>query len=129
MIRLNQALKEKRPEWHNRHNKLIMLHDNARPQSQTGQEILGRSKMGNSAPPAVFTDIAPSDFYLFRSMQSALSGERFNSYEDIKKWLDKWIASKEPDFSFEESVYYWKGRKLSLPKEHTLNKLTYIDLF
>jgi len=31
-------------------------------------------------------------------MQSALSGKRFNSYEGIKKWLDIWIASKEPDF-------------------------------
>ena len=31
LIRLNQALKEKRPEWDNRHNKLILLHDNARP--------------------------------------------------------------------------------------------------
>ena len=59
--------------------------------------------MGNSAPPAVFTGHCPSDFHLFhasiiRSMQSALSGERFNSYEGIKKWLDEWIASKEPDF-------------------------------
>lgn len=31
LIRLNRALKEKRPEWDNRHNKLILLHDNARP--------------------------------------------------------------------------------------------------
>ena len=30
-------------------------------------------------------------------MQSALPGERFSSYEDIKKWLDAWIPSKEPD--------------------------------
>ncbi|EGI70955.1 Mariner Mos1 transposase, partial [Acromyrmex echinatior] len=43
-------------------------------------------------------NIAPSDFHLFRFMQSALSGERFNSYEGIKKWLDEWIASKEPNF-------------------------------
>jgi len=35
-------------------------------------------------------------------MKSALSGERFNSYEDIKKWLDKWIDSKEPDFFFQK---------------------------
>ncbi|KAG5324958.1 MOS1T transposase, partial [Pseudoatta argentina] len=41
-------------------------------------------------------------------MQSALSGERFNSYEGIKKWLDEWIASKEPDF-FIRGIYYRKG--------------------
>lgn len=31
LIGLNQTLKEKRPEWNNRHYKLILLHDNARP--------------------------------------------------------------------------------------------------
>ncbi|KYQ54987.1 hypothetical protein ALC60_06148 [Trachymyrmex zeteki] len=33
-------------------------------------------------------------------MASALSGERFRSYEEIKNWLDtrNWIASKHPDF-------------------------------
>ncbi|EFN75821.1 Histone-lysine N-methyltransferase SETMAR, partial [Harpegnathos saltator] len=43
-------------------------------------------------------DIAPSDYHLFRSMQSALTGERFTSYDSIQKWVDDWIASKEIEF-------------------------------
>jgi len=31
-------------------------------------------------------------------MQSALTGKRFISYDNIKKWVDDWIASKEIEF-------------------------------
>lgn len=31
LINLNGKLKEKRPEWANKHGSLILLHDNARP--------------------------------------------------------------------------------------------------
>ena len=99
LIRLNQALKEKRPEWDNRHNKLILLHDNARPHvAKPVKKYLEGVKWEILPHPLYSPDIAPSDFHLFRSMQSALSGERFNSYEGIKKWLDEWIASKESNF-------------------------------
>ncbi|KYN22557.1 hypothetical protein ALC57_05083 [Trachymyrmex cornetzi] len=47
-----------------------------------------------------------------------------------KNGLMNGSLQKNQIFSFEESVYYRKsGRKLSLPKEYTLNKLTYINLF
>ena len=99
LLRLNQALKKKRPEWHNRHNKLIMLHDNARPHViKPVKKYLEGAKWEILPHPPYSPDISPSDFHLFRFMQSALSGERFNSYEGIKKWLDEWIASKKPDF-------------------------------
>ncbi|EGI70779.1 Mariner Mos1 transposase, partial [Acromyrmex echinatior] len=78
---------------------LILLHDNARPHvAKPVKKYLERVKWEILPHPLYSPDIAPSDFHLFRSMQSALSGERFNSYEGIKKWLDEWIASKEPDF-------------------------------
>lgn len=99
LIRLSRALKEKRPEWDNRHNKLILLHDNVRPHvAKLVQKYLERVNWEILPHPPYSPDIAPSDFHLFRSMQSALSGERFTSYEDIEKWLNEWIESKEPNF-------------------------------
>ena len=43
-------------------------------------------------------DIAPSDYYLFRSMTHDLADQQFCSYEDIEKWLDSWIVSKDEHF-------------------------------
>ena len=40
-------------------------------------------------------DIAPSNYYLFRSMAHGLADQQFRSYEDIEKCLDSWIASKD----------------------------------
>lgn len=103
LMRLNRNLQEKRPEWNNRHDKLILLHDNAKSHSAepvknylktVGWEILPH--------PPYSPDIAPSDYHLFRSMQSALSEVQFSSLEDIQKWIDEWIASKPEKF-------YWDG--------------------
>ncbi|UYV84712.1 hypothetical protein LAZ67_X003160 [Cordylochernes scorpioides] len=43
-------------------------------------------------------DIAPSDYYLFRSLQHGLADQHFSKYNEVKKWIDKWIAAKEPAF-------------------------------
>ena len=42
--------------------------------------------------------IPQSVYYLFWSMGHDLSDQQFRSYEDIKKWLDSWIASKDEHF-------------------------------
>jgi len=47
--------------------------------------------------PAYSPDIALSD-HLFKSMQPALSGERFSNAKDIRKWMDDWIVSKDDEF-------------------------------
>jgi [histone H3]-lysine36 N-dimethyltransferase SETMAR len=99
LMRLKRALTQKRPEWENRHNKVILQHDNARPHvARPVKNYLEGSDWEVLPHPPYSPDIAPSDYHLFRSMQPALSGERFTSYEGIKNWLDNWIASKEPDF-------------------------------
>ena len=103
LIRLNRAIKEKRPEYATRHDCIIFQHDNARPHvakpvkkylDNTGWEILPH--------PPYSPDIAPTDYHLFRSMQNALTGIRFTSKEDIENWLDSFLASKDEKF-------FWDG--------------------
>ncbi|EFN77192.1 Histone-lysine N-methyltransferase SETMAR, partial [Harpegnathos saltator] len=48
--------------------------------------------------PPYSPDIAPSDYHLFRSMVHGLSDQHFNNYEEIEKWLNEWIASKDESF-------------------------------
>jgi len=45
-------------------------------------------------------DYVLSDYHLFRSMQRGLANQHFKIYEDeeIKKWLNEWIASKDEHF-------------------------------
>ena len=51
---------------------------------------------------AYSSDLAPSDYYLFASMGHALSDQHFTSYENVRKWMDDWFASKEQQF-------FWRG--------------------
>ncbi|EGI62178.1 Mariner Mos1 transposase, partial [Acromyrmex echinatior] len=53
--------------------------------------------------PPYSSDIALSDYHLFRSMAYGLSEQHFTSYEDIKNWIDNWIASKDEAF-FQRSI-------------------------
>ena len=103
MIDLNQALREKRPEYQKRQHKVILLHGNApshtaKPVKETieafGWETLSRA--------AYSPDLAPSDYYLFASMGHTLSDQHFTSYENVRKWLDNWFALKERQF-------FWRG--------------------
>ncbi|EFN82363.1 Histone-lysine N-methyltransferase SETMAR, partial [Harpegnathos saltator] len=78
--------------------KIILQHDNARPHvHKSVTNYLGVNWEILPNPP-YSPDIAPSDYYLFRSMVSTLYGERFSFYEEIKNWFHNWIASKLPDF-------------------------------
>ena len=48
--------------------------------------------------PPYSPDIAPSDYYLIRLMSHVLAEKRCQSFENIKKWVDSWIAAKNEDF-------------------------------
>ena len=43
-------------------------------------------------------DSALSHYHLFASMDHTLAEQRFGSYEDVKKWFDKWFTEKGADF-------------------------------
>jgi [histone H3]-lysine36 N-dimethyltransferase SETMAR len=71
-----------------RHDKIILLHDNARPYvAKLVKEIL--EALGwDVLPHLPFSDVAPSNYHLFWLMQHGISEQHFNVFEDIKKWFD-----------------------------------------
>ena len=42
--------------------------------------------------------VALSDYHLFRWMAHGQAHQHFRSYEEVKKWIDSWIASKDASF-------------------------------
>ena len=61
---------------------------------QTSESLPGNASVGSSTPP----DTASSDFHLFRSMAHGLADRRCHSYEEARKWIDSWTASKDMSF-------------------------------
>lgn len=103
LIELNRALLQKRPEYQKRQHKVIFLDDNApshraRPARET-VELLNWDQLPHAA---YSPDLAPSDYHLFSSMGHALAEQHFDSYENVRKWLDDWFASKDEQF-------FWRG--------------------
>lgn len=99
LIDLNRALNTKRPLNRAKSRQVILQHDNARPHTaKLVKETLKALKWKVLSHPPYSPDVAPSDYHLFRAMQSSLTGESFNEFEDLVKWLDDWIASKTEDF-------------------------------
>ena len=79
MIDLNEALREKRPEYQKRQHKVIFAPSHtAKPVKETIEafswEILSHA--------AYSPDLVPSDYYLFALMGHALSDQHFTSYEN-----------------------------------------------
>ena len=97
--RLSRALREKRLQYADRHEKVILSYDKdwlhvAKP-VKTYLETLKWEVLPH---PLYSPDIAPSDYHLFRTMAHDMAGQRFTSYEDTKKWVDGWIAAKDALF-------------------------------
>ena len=99
LLRLNRALKEKRAHYYSRHDKIILLHDNARSHVAAPVKTYLETLKWEILPhPSYSPDIASSDYYLFRSMTHGLSEQHFTSREDTKNCIDDWIASKDEAF-------------------------------
>ncbi|GBP66273.1 Mariner Mos1 transposase [Eumeta japonica] len=105
LIRLSRALKEKRSEYSKTHDKVILLHDNARPHvAKPVKTYLGTLKWDVLPHPPYAPDIVPSDYHLFRSMAHGLTHQKFTLYEDCQKWVDLWISSKDKKF-FQRGIH------------------------
>jgi len=79
---LKAAIDEKRPKLSNRHG-VVFHQDNARPHiSLTTRQKLLQFGWDVLPHPPFSSDIASSDFYLFRSLQNSLIGKNFTSLKD-----------------------------------------------
>ncbi|GBP65346.1 Mariner Mos1 transposase [Eumeta japonica] len=100
LIHLSRALKEKRSEYSKRHDKVILLHDNARPHvAKLVKTYLGTLKWDVLPYPPYSPDIAPSDYHLFRSMAHGLTDQKFTSYEDCQNGSIYRLHQKTRSFS------------------------------
>lgn len=83
----------------NRRIPVIFLDDNAKPHRsrQTRQKVedLGWEPLDH-APYS--PDMAPSDFYLFRSLEHWLRGKKFKTIEEMRESLEEFFASKDRDW-------------------------------
>lgn len=98
LVKLEEAIKEKRPELANRKG-IMFHHDNARPHTSlaTRTKLLELGWEVMSHPP-YSPDLAPSDYHLFRSLQNFLNGKNFSNNDDLKSHLVEFFAIKDQKF-------------------------------
>jgi histone-lysine N-methyltransferase SETMAR len=89
--------------------KVYFLHDNARPHiaKSTRQKLLELGWTVLSHPP-YSPDLAPTDYYLFRSLTDYLSEKNFDDEDDLKMDLTNFVNQKSKGF-YERGI-------LSLPE-------------
>lgn len=88
LITLRCALREKRLDYEERHEKLIFLHDNAPAHTSKMVENYLQTLNWEVLPhPAYSPALTPSDYHLFPLMCHALAEQHFDAYEDFGKWL------------------------------------------
>lgn len=103
---------------------VILQQDNARPhianRTMAKIEELGWERLIH---PPYSPDIAPSDYYLFRSLQHSVAGKRFSEVKEVKKHLSEYFASKS-------AAWYRRGiEKLSEKWQKTIDSNgAYFDL-
>lgn len=95
--RLQEAIKEKRPELINR--KVVFHHDNTRPHTS----LITRQKLRELGwevlmHPPYSPDLAPSDYHLFRSLQNSLDGKTLADKRAAENHLKKFFADKPQKF-------------------------------
>ena len=82
---------------------MILLHDNAPSHTaKLVKETIEAFSWEILSHAAYSPNLAPSDYHLFASMGHAIDEQCFTSYENVRKWLDDWFASKEQQF-------FWRG--------------------
>ena len=71
--------------YQKRHDKVILQHDNARPYATRSVKTYLETLNSEVLPhPPYSPDVAPSDYYLLRSMAHGLAYQHFRTYEEVK---------------------------------------------
>jgi histone-lysine N-methyltransferase SETMAR len=95
MDRLKQALKNNRPEKKN----VLLLHDNASPHvAKLTRKKLADLDFEILPHPPYSPDLAPSDYYLFRSLSNHLREKHFDDIEQLIFDLREFFVSKPASF-------------------------------
>lgn len=106
LMRLSRALKDKRLQYNERHDKVILQHDNARPHLAKVVKTYSETLKWEVLPHPLYSpDVAPSEYHLFLSMAHGLTCQHCRPYEEVKNWIDSWIASKD------DQIFQKDGRK------------------
>jgi len=85
----------RKTEYEQRHDKVILLHDNAQPHVIKIIKKYLDAQMGCFTAPAVFSGYC--SFWLLVVPKNA-TNHRFTSFTEIENWLQNWIASKDESF-------------------------------
>jgi histone-lysine N-methyltransferase SETMAR len=109
--RVNECLKEKRPHLVNR--KGVVFHqDSARPHaSEMTQQKIKELNWEILDHPPYSLDLAPSDYHLFRSLQSHLNNNKFERFEEVNHAILEYFESKPRRFykaGIEKLVIHWE---------------------
>lgn len=93
--KLAEQVRSKRREK----SKVLLLHDNARPHvAKSTREKLKRLGW-EVLPHAPYSpDLAPTDYFLFRSLSQFLKEKSFDDLENLKSSIDFFFQSKTPEF-------------------------------
>ena len=131
-MRLSRALREKRPQYKQKHGKVILRHDNARPHvAKSVKTYLETLKWEVLPHPPYSPYIVPSDYYLFRSIALcswiALRDEHFyrNGIRDLPEIWAKVVAN---DGQYFESFIcnHFSTIKLHLHKKNSGNLVAHL---
>jgi len=99
LTNLSDALEKKRPFTGQGRHKVILLHDNARLHvARVTQNHIFALDWELLPHVAYSPDMTSSDYYLFRSLQHHLADAHFMRFEEIRKCIDDFIASKPMSF-------------------------------
>lgn len=96
--RMNEKLKTKRPLLVEK-KEILLLHDNARPHKATmSRQKISELNYEVLKHPPYSPDLAPSDFYLFRSLEHSLRDKKFKNVNEVENFLNSHFSSKPSSF-------------------------------